>query len=115
MGRIKYNINYFIRKFSAIPENKWTTFEYGENDIHCVFGHCGMRKKDISIEGNAEAEAFVELFDAKVRIVQINDGYNCHYQQLTSKARILAALYDLKAEEAIKETLVIINEMDMVT
>ncbi len=39
--RIKYLIEQFTRKFSAIPEDRWTTGEVqNKKGKRCVFGHC---------------------------------------------------------------------------
>jgi hypothetical protein len=92
---MNYDVEYFINKFQSIPEDKWTTRNYTEDDKHCALGHCGVG----SIRGeNPEAEALIEFFDllSPGTIVYINDGLYTKYQQPTPKQRILAALYDIK-------------------
>lgn len=99
-----YNIDYFINKFEAIPEHKWTTAVYIEDDSYggincCAFGHCGMRNLDDSF--NEESAALADLAKSiGAPIVDINDGKMYAYPQPHPKARILAALYDIQKATA---------------
>ncbi len=82
----------------------------------CAQGHC-MTPEIISYVGDArekfplrevirsykEWDALVELFggvdkDNKLTIAQVNNGDDIRYQQENPKARVLAALYDMKRE-----------------
>jgi hypothetical protein len=39
-----YDVDYFIAKFEAIPEDKWGRSELSYDDGRCcVLGHCGLR------------------------------------------------------------------------
>ncbi|WP_285011232.1 hypothetical protein [Pedobacter faecalis] len=51
---MNYTLDYFIEKFEAIPEDKWTTNEFADEQGRCcAFGHCGMRQGLFSDEGEA--------------------------------------------------------------
>jgi hypothetical protein len=114
---LKYDASYFISKFSAIPDEEWTE---GKMDglSKCALGHCS----ETTLFANAdeygpEARALFALFELindKVplrdfeldepwcRVYRVNDymGRGSHqYDQPTPKARILAALHDIKAKE----------------
>ena len=43
----KYTVDYFIKTFEAIPENKWTTAYFVEDDKRCAAGHCGMTARSM--------------------------------------------------------------------
>jgi hypothetical protein len=91
-----YDKQYFIAKFSAIPEELWTSGEdFNESTGKCCArGHCGIRGKTSECE---EGMALYRVFDSGPNTwpVDINDGHDKRYQQPTPKARILAALNDL--------------------
>jgi len=103
---MNYDINYFINKFEAIPEDQWGTRYYNKTILghtkYCVLGHCGLRHdKDPSHEIIQEYDALYSLL--RFGIVKINDGHNPDYQQPTPKQRILAALYDIKPKCSISD------------
>lgn len=66
-----YDVDYFIKKFEAIPENKWCTgtlayADPNDPDVgikYCSLGHCGVRA---NIHGmymlTDEAAALIKLF-----------------------------------------------------
>lgn len=89
-----YNVNYFIKKFEAIPEEKWTTGAFeDECGCKCALGHCGYT------ESGLESQEGIELTRLlKHRAAAINDGGQPKYDQPTPKQRILAALNDVKNE-----------------
>ncbi len=95
---MNYTTCYFIRKFTAIPEELWTTGHYVKpNGTKCATGHCGETLGYTT----DESEAFAELFSILDReAINVNDGYNDEYPQPTPKQRILAALHDIKIMEA---------------
>lgn len=109
-----YNVDYFIKKFEAIPEEKWCTGSWKNGESCCANGHCGVMQ---SISPTNESESLKNIFSVmkvtevgtNMKIeetkhgigysyvaVKINDGLTKEYQQLTPKQRILAALYDIK-------------------
>lgn len=106
--KMVYDKHYFIRKFSAIPDELWRDDGFMGNCKYngpcCVLGHCYTPPE------NDEIIALIELFPRPssntfssdpltwlfmLPIAAINDGHHLRYQQSTPKARILAALYDL--------------------
>lgn len=91
-----YDVDYFIKKFEAIPDERWCTVEFEKDGASCAYGHCGMRDyKPSTIEA-------AELFDlflfnlGDIFVTRVNDGSEPRYSQPTPKQRILAALYDIK-------------------
>lgn len=96
-----YTVDYFIKKFEAIPEDKWHTGEYSDGIKKCAMGHCQdrTRRHTNSLYG-PEFDAIVSLFKTlgggDYGIAIINDGCDLRYRQPTPKQRILAALYDIK-------------------
>jgi hypothetical protein len=106
MEQTIYDVDYFIRKFSEIPEENWYAGSYCHPNIeaYCALGHCGERYSNASIisgtvERTGESSALRSLVGKilGLDIVDINDTiYNPSYQQPTPKQRVLAALYDIK-------------------
>jgi hypothetical protein len=90
---MKYTVDYFINKFKAIPSSKWTTGQYTIGTKCCALGHCGERGLGV---GGPEAKALGEMLRTGSTVVKINDGEHPLYLQKTPRARILAALKDLK-------------------
>lgn len=101
-----YNVDYFIKKFESIPENKWCIKSLQNSDgSRCALGHCHPAGK---VDPNFVTEETMALIcDIGIQlikmgysgIVDINNGDCPHYQQPTPKQRILAALYDIKAQQ----------------
>jgi hypothetical protein len=84
-----YDKAYFIAKFEAIPEEKWTTRMYiSRNDQRCAVGHCLLDWMKMTEESR-------KLEDYLPDVLHINDGEDWRYPQPTPKQRILAALRDL--------------------
>lgn len=104
-----YDVNYFIKKFEAIPEKFWVAgTQHGGNGTHCALGHCatgeGIYDGQDTPEGLALNQILSILPKAKpynTLAGPINNGWHERYQQSTPKQRILAALYDIR-EETIK-------------
>lgn len=96
-----YNVDYFIAKFSAIPEERWITGVMTDKNKYCALGHCGAGNP---LAGNAdfnhteESKALNKLFKANFNepAWKINDSKDYGYPQSTPKQRILAALQDIK-------------------
>lgn len=98
-----YDVDYFIKKFEAIPLNQWCKYSYiNSKGQSCATGHCGVRVKRRSFYSppilTEEGAALLELLPD---VEQINDGDHKDFTQETSKGRVLAALYDLKADQEI--------------
>lgn len=101
----QYNVDYFIKKFEEIPEEKWIAGSFsGMNGTHCALGHCYNNGEGYT--QSPEGSALIRILNYPA---QINDGLRSEYQQNNPKNRILAALYDKKAELAVKEAQEIIN------
>lgn len=93
-----YDVDYFIAKFSAIPEEKWCSGTYESIEgKRCAYGHCGM-KRHLLERDIPEANSLKELFHKTLgeSPAYINDGLVELYPQDTQKQRILAALQDIK-------------------
>jgi hypothetical protein len=95
---VKYTVDYFIEKFSAIPDEKWWTGDYENKGRFCALGHCGEKfmRGGMTEESMALGRLFEEYLICAV--ASVNDGKGL-YPQPTPKARILAALQDIKAKE----------------
>lgn len=109
-----FTTDYFIEKFSAIPDHLWGVGSLGIHEGHefakkCVLGHCGMGVKDCSYAPTPEADALVKLFGGysidetlgEIKnywcVYAINDGaseFLCYGD--TPKDRILNKLYEIK-------------------
>lgn len=100
-----FDVDYFLNKFDAIPENEWTTHTYTRYEEvvkHCVFGHCGVRVANgIDTTFTNESQALVYLFDQslKISVININDnnvGFAFDLEE-TPKQHIMSALILIKA------------------
>jgi len=118
-----YNVDYFIKKFEAIPESKWCTAWISRDDKHCASGHCGITNY---YDLNPEVKGLIELFkklkltlktwvcplSSEVKqIVYVNDSSSLEYDQHTPKQRILAALNDIKKMQETKKHVDITGEL----
>jgi hypothetical protein len=100
---MNYTIEYFINKFSVIPENQWTTgVVETDNGRMCVLGHCGVVETSAGIVWTPEAGAlnhFIEsngIISKEKDVSALNDGLVPGYSQKTPKGRILAALNNIQ-------------------
>lgn len=96
---MNYDVDYFINKFEAIPEDKWCTGNYIDKaGNHCALGHCGERAVlgGLTEEAKALSGLFTQIDDEPAGV---NDGHSDAYNQPTPKQRILSALRDIKAKE----------------
>lgn len=94
---MKYDIDYFIKKFDAIPDSKWGCGAFSSNGRRCALGHCGVGK---SVRYTAESLVLSRLFlQIESNPADINDGTMDCWRDLghTPKKRILNALYLAKA------------------
>lgn len=77
----KFNLEYFIKKFSDIPEEKWTTGQFvDESGCMCAYGHCGDRKGQ---EDGKESKDLSRIIMDKdevwpYHLADINDGNYDH-------------------------------------
>lgn len=124
-----YDVNYFLAKFEAIPERKWTTGVLVKarklfivSEKCCAQGFClNDEQKNIALKNkglilskkeNPEIYHLKKLFWNFLRteertesevVYKINNGGHPNYQQPTPKQRILAALRDIKAMQEPKK------------
>lgn len=95
-----YDVDYFIAKFEAIPEELWCTEVLTKGAQRCALGWCGAYypdEDDDDEENDGTTEESLALMSLIPMVGDINDGLINRYQQPTPKQRILAALRD--AEE----------------
>jgi hypothetical protein len=99
----KFTVDYFIKKFEAIPEEKWCTYNRINHHFQrCAHGHCYIGDPDNSIADENINNEEMGLIDLATHLclrgfATINNGEHPSYPQPTPKQRILAALYDIKA------------------
>lgn len=94
---MNYTVQYFIDKFSAIPEEDWIIGEY-QNEIGCcALGHCGERETKATVDGRELRILFRNFLGEDVSF--INDGASSSFPQDTPKARVLSALKRIKELE----------------
>jgi hypothetical protein len=108
---MNYNIDYFIAKFKAIPEDQMGDSQ----DTGCAYGQC-RKSHRVRDDGSATQEgialtklmASINGLTASSKAcydpylgtpARINNGEVEQYQQPTPKQRILAALLDIKNAE----------------
>lgn len=90
--------NYFIAKFSAIPDNEWCTGALSKHEVkgdkptgrilHCALGHCAVEERYVLRNILEPVGALSPTY--------INDGWHVKYRQAHPKERILAALNDVR-------------------
>jgi len=73
----KYSVDYFIKKFKAIPSKNWITGILFNKDKtkFCVLGHCGVT--NIWIKQTKESRELINLFNTHLHDEspsEINDG-----------------------------------------
>ncbi len=95
---MKYDADYFIKKFSEIDEWHWCIGVFTQEVLGgqlrcCALGHCGQRK--VGYQTN-ESEYLIHVLQPIGLPSMVNDGDDLRYPQPTPKARILAALKDAK-------------------
>lgn len=107
-----YTKEYFIEKFKAIPDDKWTTGVFFKEGACCAYGHCGVRNQTITeartltpeahalsqLIGEGEDEMFQQEENLRIgwEVVNINDGSGKLAPGNSPKERILNALNNLK-------------------
>lgn len=98
-----YDVDYFISKFSAIPEDKWTTGCLKDNRTGacCALGHCNADYSYTALgaDSSVEANNLRRIFKVKqLEVPEVNDDMSGLYNHLgtTPKARIIAVLEDIK-------------------
>lgn len=89
---MKYNVDYFIKKFEAIPKNKWCTdVFYDYESRYCAAGHCGQTRFKVTDESRALSKIFGHF-----AVSDINDGITTSFKGKHPRTRILNALKQIK-------------------
>jgi len=107
---MNYNVDYFIAKFQAIPENQWTVRTHSDcNGRKCALGHTltphalAIYEREWKQHGFSTTmpmeEEWLALQDVLPGVATINNGDHPGFQQDTPKKRVLAALYSIKASQ----------------
>lgn len=98
---MKYDLDYFITKFSAIPECDWLegSLQGDEPECKCALGHCNVT--DLDRITQEEAIALIKIFGGKYAsecdvVYDVNDGNSSRYKGNNPKERILNRLNELK-------------------
>lgn len=93
-----YDVDYFIEKFSKIPENRWCKYLFKDGyGKMCALGFCG----ETEIKQTQESLKLRELFFINLNnhVGETNNSPNKLFPQKTPKGRILAALRMIKKME----------------
>lgn len=98
---MEYDLEYFIAKFEAIPEDKWTTRTFDDgNGCYCAYGHCGDR---LGKEDGKESMALSKIIMDKgqafpFHLADINDGNDNFIDEYgsTPKQRVVNYLKSLR-------------------
>ena len=96
MSATTYDVEHFLNKFRAIPEELWLIGCYSvwtKPQSHCALGHCGRDIDFSTDESNGLAHLF---FSHGLRVTNTNDGLDDRFPQPTPKQRIIAALEFIK-------------------
>lgn len=116
---MRYDVDYFIEFFSARPANQWAVRTFCDaRNRRCAVGHCVTRELPgyhawdafrasglkLAEETRDRLMVLAQLFnhddykEGERMIQRINNGDDPRYKQKTPRARILAALHDIKAK-----------------
>lgn len=103
----KYTVDYFIDKFSNIPEENFITGSLQMDNKCCALGYCGMKNYD---KIPREAIALIDIITPKAAqqenkvgisyfVTDVNDGIGSKRELgSTPKERILNKLKEIKSQ-----------------
>jgi len=110
---MEYNRQYFIDKFSAIPDEQWISGDLHDENTgaSCALGHCGVRQGNGgAYKYTPEAEALIKVLTPKSRqdyaivvnahfVTDANDNESLSGEQIcdessTPRERILIKLLE---------------------
>lgn len=100
-----YDVDFFIKKFEAIPEDMWAISSRFREGKRCAYGWCypsGYEAYESMVGGCRTSDeeksltALIRILNPEWGAATINNGIAKEYPQPTPKQRILAALYDIK-------------------
>lgn len=89
---MKYDLEYFIKKFEAIPEDQWTAGVFMDDDGRCcAYGHCGANENSPTLESGM-------LSDLCPLTISVNDNKAGKYSHFgdTPKERVVNYLKSLR-------------------
>lgn len=92
----KFDLEYFIKKFEAIPEDQWTTGRYEDDKgCKCAYGHCGLSKGQ---HCNKESDALDDITRPKTFMSRVNDNVDGNFNDFgsTPKQRVVNYLKSLR-------------------
>lgn len=94
---MKYDLEYFIEKFEAIPSNKWTTKKFNKGECKCAFGHLGC---EYACDDTKESMKLIDIIGGVlgcITLVDVNDGKK-QFDHLgsTPKERVINYLKSLR-------------------
>lgn len=101
-----YDVNYFIEKFTKIPDELWTTYNFELDGRCCALGFCGtyFDKDSETVIWNDESQALKGIFGRAElpSVSKINDCiFDREFTQKHPKYRILHALQMIKKKVSI--------------
>lgn len=88
-----YDINYFIKKYKAIPEENFCEEYFNESKpgVHCYIGHNGTTEEKFALGKILWENLHISPWE-------LIAGHVEEYNHLSLKQRIIAALKDIKAK-----------------
>lgn len=93
----KFDLEYFVSKFEAIPDDQWITGEFfDERGCKCAYGHCGAVN---SSTDTIESSKLLDLdLEHSFRIAAVNDNTDNEYSAYgsTPKQRVVNYLKSLR-------------------
>lgn len=97
---MKYTVDYFIKKFKAIPKKEWTTGDIVNNlGQKCALGHCNTIVKDSYYIHTEEGNALNWLMKGlDCNTTDVNDDNYNEFKKLGKhpKTRVVNALKEIK-------------------
>lgn len=115
---MEYDVDFYIKFFSGIPEDKWAEFERVTSDgRRCAHGHCSTSHDNFVSTTTPREKGLCDIAIKHLHrygIAQINNGCHSDYVQSTPKQRVIAFLNDVKDKELseanLKATKELINQ-----
>lgn len=96
----KYTLNYFIKYFKSIPEDKWCIGEFiNDQGQKCAYGHLGLGVTQFYHNPTPRAKALMDIcFEAGRSSIAVATANNAYASELgdTPKKRVIAFLQSLK-------------------
>lgn len=89
----------FIDFFEKIPDERWRIGQYFDEGTNtcCAQGLLGTRVEFDGVRRTLASSKLIATLHPWANVVEVNDGIDLNYQQVTPKERIIAALKDAKS------------------